>query len=142
MLVYLPTTTSKLTAKWQGPYCVKAKVTPVTYEIDMCDKKMRKRVFHVNMLKAWNTPTSMCLMAEEVKAEEEIPSCKENGNSDALSWYLVDATGESQVKGEVVSGKPVSATAETLMGVDESVGACRSLHGRYEESSIAVVIQP
>ena len=76
MLVLLPTTTSKLTAKWQGPYCVKAKVTPVTYEIDMSNKKKRKHVFHVNMLKAWNTPTTMCLMAEEVEAEEEIPSWK------------------------------------------------------------------
>ena len=28
-----------------------------------------------------------------------------------------------------VSGKPVSATAETLIGVDESAGACKSLHG-------------
>ena len=37
VLVLLPTTTSKLTAKWQGPYCVKAKLTPVTYEIDMSD---------------------------------------------------------------------------------------------------------
>ena len=53
---------------------------------------------------------------------------KENGNADALSQYLVDATGESQEKGEGVSGKPVSATAETLIGVDESVGACKSLH--------------
>ena len=53
---------------------------------------------------------------------------KENGNADALSWYLVDATGESQEKGEGESGKPVSATAETLIGVDESVGACKSLH--------------
>ena len=28
-----------------------------------------------------------------------------------------------------LSGKPVSATAETLIGVDESVRACKSLHG-------------
>ena len=28
-----------------------------------------------------------------------------------------------------MSGKPVSATAETLIGVDESVGACKSLQG-------------
>ncbi|KAL5510367.1 hypothetical protein EMCRGX_G005901, partial [Ephydatia muelleri] len=51
VLVLLPTVTNKLMAKWQGPYCVKAKVTPVTYEIDMSDKKKRQRIFHVNMLK-------------------------------------------------------------------------------------------
>ena len=77
-VVLLSTTTSKLTAQCQGPYCVKAKVTQVTYEIDMSDKKKRKRVFNVNMLRAWNTPTTMCLMADEVEAEEEIPSWKED----------------------------------------------------------------
>ena len=39
VLILPPTVTSKLTAKWQGPYYVKAKVTPMTYEIDMSDKK-------------------------------------------------------------------------------------------------------
>eukprot|EP00731_Ephydatia_muelleri_P034653 Em0070g9a len=67
VLVLLPTVTNKLMAKWQGPYCVKAKVTPVTYEIDMSDKKKRQRIFHVNMLKGWNTPTTVCLAAEEME---------------------------------------------------------------------------
>ena len=43
VLVLLPTITNKLMAKWQGPYLIKAKVTPVTYEIDMSDRKKRQR---------------------------------------------------------------------------------------------------
>ena len=46
--------------------------------IDMSDMKKRKRVFHVNILKVWNTPTTMYLMADEVEVEEEIPSWKED----------------------------------------------------------------
>ena len=50
VLVLLPTSTSKLLAQWHGPYPVKKKLSPVTYEVDMFDKQKRKRVFHVNML--------------------------------------------------------------------------------------------
>ena len=41
---------NKLMEKWQGPYYIQAKVTLVTYEIDMSDKKKRQHIFHVKML--------------------------------------------------------------------------------------------
>ena len=88
VLVLLPTVTNKLMAKWQGPYCVKAKVTPVTYEIDMSDKKKRQRIFHVNMLKGWNTPTTMCLAAEEMEDGEEIPLWKEESEEPKINEKL------------------------------------------------------
>ena len=88
VLVLLPTVTNKLMAKWQGPYCVKAKVTPVTYEIDMSDKKKRQRIFHVNMLKGWNTPTTMCLSAEEMEDGEEIPLWKEESEEPKINEKL------------------------------------------------------
>eukprot|EP00731_Ephydatia_muelleri_P017890 Em0010g988a len=60
------------------------KVTPVTYEVNMHDKRNNKRIFHVNMLKEWNMPTTVCLWTEEVneEGEKEIPlweGNKENG---------------------------------------------------------------
>ena len=88
VLVLLPTVTNKLMAKWQGPYCVKAKVTPVTYEIDMSDKKKRQRIFHVNMLKGWNTPTTVCLAAEEMEDGEEIPLWKEESEEPKINEKL------------------------------------------------------
>lgn len=30
------------------------KVTPVTYEVNMQDKRKKRRIFHVNRLKEWN----------------------------------------------------------------------------------------
>ena len=51
VLVLLPTTSNKLLAQWQGPYQVVQRMGKVTYLIDMQDKKKRKRIFHVNMLK-------------------------------------------------------------------------------------------
>ena len=77
VLVLLPTSTSKSMASWQGPYSITKKVTPVTYEVNMHDKRKKKRIFHVNMLKEWNMPTTVCLWTEEVneEGEEEIPLC-------------------------------------------------------------------
>ena len=53
VLVLLPTSSSKLFAKWQGPYQVVKRVRKVSYLVDMHDKRKRRRVFHVNMLKAF-----------------------------------------------------------------------------------------
>ena len=51
VLVLLPTSSNKLLADWQGPYCVIRKVGKANYEIDMPNKRKRRKVFHVNMLK-------------------------------------------------------------------------------------------
>ena len=42
VLVLLPTSASKLLARWQGPYKIVKKVGWVKYEVDMSDKKKRK----------------------------------------------------------------------------------------------------
>ena len=55
VLVLLPTSQKKLQAAWQGPYNVTRKVGTVDYEVYMHDKKKRKRIFHINMLKPWYT---------------------------------------------------------------------------------------
>ena len=39
VLVLLPTSASMLLAKWQGPYVVMARKGPVTYEVDMGERR-------------------------------------------------------------------------------------------------------
>ena len=53
VLVLLPTSSNKLLAQWQGPYCV---VGAVNYEAYMLDKRKRRAVYHINMLKKWYPP--------------------------------------------------------------------------------------
>lgn len=72
VLLLLPTTHNKLLAKWQGPYRVVRRVGKVNYLIDMHDHQKRRRNFHVNLLKKWETPVVECCMAEEVE-EEDFP---------------------------------------------------------------------
>lgn len=55
----LPTSENKLLAKWQGPYQVRKKVGPVTYEIEMPSRNKPLQTFHVNMLKKWHSPSSL-----------------------------------------------------------------------------------
>ena len=56
VLVLLPTSTSKLTAQWQGPYQVLSRVGSVNYLVHMSDRKKKRRVLHVNMLQKWQQP--------------------------------------------------------------------------------------
>ena len=51
VLILLPTSTSKLLAQWQGPYSIVRRVGKVNYEVDLNDRRKRRRVFHINMLK-------------------------------------------------------------------------------------------
>ena len=71
VLVLLPTETSKLLAQWHGPYPVLRQLSPVNHEVDMYDKKKRRRIFHVNMCRKWHVPSAVALLANEVQEEEE-----------------------------------------------------------------------
>ena len=51
VLVLLPTSSNKLLAQWQGPYRILRRVGKVNYEVVMPNKRKRRNVFHVNMLK-------------------------------------------------------------------------------------------
>ena len=73
VLVLLPTLSSKLLAQWQGPYQIEKKVGKVNYVVDMADRRKRKCIFHVNMLKQWHTPTHTNYLVEEVEDEEDVP---------------------------------------------------------------------
>ena len=73
VLLLLPTSTNKLLAKWQGP-CVLKRVGRLDYLIEMPDRRKKKGVFHVNLLKKWETTLATCNVAEEM--EEEFPDWK------------------------------------------------------------------
>ena len=70
-MVVLPTTTSKLTARWQGPYEVVKPVGKVNYLVNLHDKQKNKRVLHVNMLKEWCIPSSTTYFAQDDEGESD-----------------------------------------------------------------------
>ncbi|XP_024136818.1 uncharacterized protein LOC112151925 [Oryzias melastigma] len=78
VLLLLPSSSSKLLAKWQGPYTIVRRMGPVTYEVYHPEKKRDKQTYHVNLLKEWkdgaNPLPEKVLMVRNVKAEEEMDS--------------------------------------------------------------------
>ena len=74
MLVLLPTSSSKLTTQWHGPYRVDERIGKVNYRITMHNRKKKQAVFHINMLKKWNTITPAAYFTQELEDEQdEIP---------------------------------------------------------------------
>eukprot|EP00731_Ephydatia_muelleri_P004053 Em0002g229a len=74
VLVLLPTSSNRLLAQWQGPYQVVQRMGKVNYLIDMQDRRKRKRVFHVNMLKDFHVRENQGCFVEEIQEEADIPS--------------------------------------------------------------------
>ena len=53
VLVLLPSSSSKLLAKWQGPFVVTRRVGDVDYEVVRSDRGGAKQIYHLNLLKIW-----------------------------------------------------------------------------------------
>lgn len=71
----LPTSDSKLLAKWQGPFEVQKKLGPTTYKVSTPGLQRGSRVLHVNLLKEWIPRTenkTEGLLIHSVDEEEEV----------------------------------------------------------------------
>ncbi len=51
VLVLLPTSSSKLLAKWQGPFEVTRQVGDLNYEVVRTDRSGARQIYHLNLLK-------------------------------------------------------------------------------------------
>ena len=100
VLVLLPTSTNKLLAEWCGPYPVVRQTSPVNYEVNMTDRRKKKRIFHVNMLRRWHAPSAVSLLAEEVH----------DGTDDVVLW---DMPAEGNTEGTPVVSTQLSPAQRT-----------------------------
>ena len=70
---------NKLLAQWQGPYKVLEKIGSVNYTIDMHNRRKRRQIVHVNMLREFYQPSDQtavgywCEEADSDGQEEEVP---------------------------------------------------------------------
>lgn len=53
VMLLLPDSTQKFQTEWRGPYVVKKRTGPVTYEIELPERGCGK-IFHCNLLKEWH----------------------------------------------------------------------------------------
>ena len=96
-MLLLPIATNKLLAQWQGPYSVVRQVSPVTYEIDMSNRRKKRKIVHVNMLKRWNGPVQSCYWTEDVS---------DNGDDDEVrTWCNDQSSDETPTVGRQLNSK-------------------------------------
>ncbi len=71
VLVLLPTSSSKLLAKWQGPFVVTRRVGEFDYEVKRTDRGGACQIYHLNLLKRWNEGALVGLAAV-VSTEDDL----------------------------------------------------------------------
>lgn len=69
IFLLLPSTTSKLQAKWQGPFKVSCCVGLVDYEIWLLNEWQEVHTYHVNLMKAWKTREGMFIAPTPLEPE-------------------------------------------------------------------------
>ncbi|XP_061920399.1 uncharacterized protein LOC133661276 [Entelurus aequoreus] len=76
VLVLLPTSSSKLLAKWQGPFVVTRRVGDVDYEVRRADRGGATQIYHLNLLKGWREAEPVSMVTAIAESEElgpEVP---------------------------------------------------------------------
>lgn len=70
VLVLLPTASSKLLAKWQGPFVITRQLGDVDYEVERSDRGGTKQIYHLNLIKAWREVVSVNLVSTVAESDE------------------------------------------------------------------------
>jgi len=64
VLAVEPRRQSKLEVEWNGPFQILEKKSDTTYVLDTGKSKHSSKIFHINGLKPWNTPTAAVMLVE------------------------------------------------------------------------------
>ena len=67
----MPSSASKLQAKWQGPVVVTRKISNLDYEVDL-GKHKKKKIYHVNMLRKWYERQTSSFLASRVERIQDL----------------------------------------------------------------------
>ena len=63
VLLLVPTTECKFLARWQGPFEIIEKTSPVNYKVGQPGKRKEQQIYHVNLLKKWHAADSLPAVA-------------------------------------------------------------------------------
>ncbi|MGH0125867.1 UNVERIFIED_CONTAM: hypothetical protein FKN15_074287 [Acipenser sinensis] len=69
VLLLLPTSESKLYAKWQGPYEVMRAIGNVNYEIRQPDRRNKTEIYHINLLKPYNEREALFIANDSIEED-------------------------------------------------------------------------
>ncbi len=69
VLLLLPSSESKLYAKWQGPYEVIRGIGNVNYEIRQPNRRNKTEIYHINLLKPWNEREALFIAGDSLEED-------------------------------------------------------------------------
>ena len=120
----------KLDDLWDGPFKITRKISSVTYELAIPDRRSKRTMAHINMLKAWKPPDAsllgMVVVAEEEdegqeqgKVLEELPALTGRQNDEVGSLI---AEYNDVVRKEVGRARDICHKIDT--GNEKSIRTC------------------
>ncbi len=71
VLVLLPTSSSKLLTKWQGPFEVTRRVGDLNFEVIRTDRSGARQIYHLNLLKKWSEVEPV-MLATAISGEDDL----------------------------------------------------------------------
>ncbi|MGH0149802.1 UNVERIFIED_CONTAM: hypothetical protein FKN15_016115 [Acipenser sinensis] len=83
VMLLLPSSESKLCAKWQGPYEVIRAIGKVNYEIRQPDRRNEREIYHINLLKPWQAREVLFIAPGNM--EDDLGPCPETPSTRAIS---------------------------------------------------------
>ncbi len=123
VLVLLPTAATKLFAQWQGPYKVTRNIGKVNYELDMSNRRKRKRILHINLLRKWHTPVEVNYLAMEDDSDD--------WDSDVPAWNSGDSELDDQ-QSVIIDRLTPDQMAELRQILEEFSDVLRNEPGRTD----------
>lgn len=100
MLVLLPTLSSKLLAKWQGPFEITQQVNILDYEVVLTDWGGTHQIYHLNLLKKWGEAESM-LLATSMEKMMLGRRHAQNANLSLWPWVEIISRPSSSLSSQV-----------------------------------------
>ncbi|XP_056605021.1 uncharacterized protein LOC130421252 [Triplophysa dalaica] len=85
VLVLLPTSSSKLLAKWQGPFEVTRRIGDLNYEVVRSDRSGAHQIYHLNLLKKWSEANTVMLATTVTRVDDLGPETNTKVQSLALA---------------------------------------------------------
>ena len=114
VLVLMPVPSGKLAAQWTGTYLITKKLSPVTYSMDMHDRKKRARTVHINMLKAWKSPEASVFAATIDYSQTE----KDYGPEQHLYAERTESDGDFEI-GKALTGEQRQQWSDIVLDFPE-----------------------
>ena len=119
-MLRIPEQGGKLSDIWDGPYEIARKISPVTYELALPNRRKKKVIAHINRLKKWHSPEAIALRV--IVADEEDADNSQTSNVAHSTGSELSGTQKKQLDDLLNEFSDVVTTKlGTVKGIQHSI---------------------